>query len=209
MIVQLTGTLAEVTPANVVLDVGGVGFELGVSSTTAYSLPPVGTSGVRLLVRMVVREDAMTLFGFASREERMLFDRLCAIPKVGPKLALSVLSTFTAAQLADVAISGDAGRMATVPGVGKKLASRLILELQGAFTGDLELMSLVGTQQPTMPRNLASAQESVEQEVTAALLSMGFTQQEASLAMDGFQEAGATTVEKALAFALKRLGGGR
>ena len=128
---------------------------------------------------------------------------------MGPKLALSVLSTFTAAQLADVAISGDAGRMASVPGVGKKLASRLILELQGAFTGDLELMSLVGTQQPTMPRNLASAQESVEQEVTAALLSMGFTQQEASFALDGFQEAGATTVEKALAFALKRLGGGR
>lgn len=209
MIVQLTGTLVEVTPAHVVLDVGGVGFELGVSANTAHALPAVGEPGVTLQTRMVVREDAMTLFGFAGKDERLLFDRLCAIPKVGPKLALSVLSTFTPSQLADVAISGDVGRMATVSGVGKKLASRLILELQGAFTGDIELMGLVGVGAPASQRTSAPAQDSVEQEVTAALLSMGFTQQEAALALEGFEEAGATTVEKAVAYALRRLGGGR
>ncbi len=127
MIVQLTGTLVELTASHVVLDVGGVGYELGVSAVTAGSLPEVGTPGVTLLARLIVREDSMTLFGFSTREERSLFDRLCAISGVGPKLALSVLSTFTPAQLAGVVAAEDAGMMATVPGVGKKLASRLLL----------------------------------------------------------------------------------
>ena len=99
MIVQLTGTLLEVTPSRVVLDAGGVGFELGVSSTTAASLPHAGEAGVTVLVRMIVREDAMELYGFATREERALFDQLRAISGVGPKLALSVLSTFSPAAL--------------------------------------------------------------------------------------------------------------
>ena len=102
MIVQLTGTLVELTASHVVLDVGGVGYELGVSAVTAASLPASGTPGVTLLARLQVREDAMTLFGFSSREERALFDRLCAISGVGPKLALSVLSTFTPSQVAGV-----------------------------------------------------------------------------------------------------------
>ena len=100
MIVQLTGTLLEVLPLHVVLDVQGVGYELGVSATTAASLPPVGQSGVTILTRLIVREDAMDLYGFSSREERALFDRLVAISGVGPKLALAVLSTFTGLVLA-------------------------------------------------------------------------------------------------------------
>ena len=120
MIVQLTGTLVEVTPSRVVMDVGGVGYELGVSSTTAAALPHVGEAGVTVLARMIVREDAMELYGFATREERALFDQLRAISGVGPKLALSVLSTFSPATLAQVVIAQDAARMAQVPGVGRK-----------------------------------------------------------------------------------------
>ena len=120
MIVQLTGTLVEVLPSRVVIDVGGVGYELGVSSTTAASLPHAGEAGVTVLTRMIVREDAMELYGFATREERALFDQLRAISGVGPKLALAVLSTFTASQLATVVATEDAARMAQVPGVGKK-----------------------------------------------------------------------------------------
>ena len=125
MIVQLTGTLVEVLPTHVVLDVGGVGYELGVSSSTAAALPQAGEAGVTVLTRLIVREDAMDLYGFATREERALFDRLVAISGVGPKLALSVLSTFSPAQLATVVATQDIGRMAQVPGVGKRKGRRL------------------------------------------------------------------------------------
>ena len=210
MIVQLTGTLLEALPSRVVLDVGGVGFELGVSATTAAQLPPVGESGVTLNVRMIVREDAMELFGFSSRSERALFDQLRAISGVGPKLALSVLSTFSPAALAQVVTSQDAGRMAQVPGVGRKKASRLIVELSDVFSKNAELRGLVGLSEPSpAAQPSASGAAGVEAEATEALLSMGFTSQEASLALEGHAEAGAATIEQVLAYALRRLGSGR
>ena len=211
MIVQLTGTLLEVLPTHVVLDVGGIGYELGVSSSTAAALPQVGEAGVTILTRLIVREDAMDLYGFATREERALFDRLRAISGVGPKLALAVLSTFSPARLATVVATQDIGRMAQVPGVGKRKGQRLLVELEGVFTKDAELRGLVGLEQPTLT-TAASAPvpaASVAAEATDALLSMGFSPQEAELALEGHEEAGATTIEKALSYALKRLGGGR
>jgi len=209
VIVQLTGTLVEVMPTHVVLDVGGVGYELGVSSSTAASLPQVGEAGVTVLTRLVVREDAMDLYGFATREERALFDRLVAISGVGPKLALSVLSTFSPAQLATVVATQDIGRMAQVPGVGKRKGQRLLVELEGVFAKDAELRGLVGLEQPSLAAAPSSQATSVVAEATDALLSMGFSPQEAELALEGHEEAGATTIEKALSFALRRLGGGR
>ena len=209
MIVQLTGTLVEVLPTHVVLDVGGVGYELGVSSSTAAALPQAGEAGVTVLTRLIVREDAMDLYGFATREERALFDRLVAISGVGPKLALSVLSTFSPAQLATVVATQDIGRMAQVPGVGKRKGQRLLVELQGVFAKDAELRGLVGLEQPSLSTVAASQASSVVAEATDALLSMGFSPQEAELALEGYEEAGATTIEKALSFALRRLGGGR
>ena len=209
MIVQLTGTLIEALPSRVVLDVGGVGFELGVSATTAAQLPPVGESGVTLNVRMIVREDAMELYGFASRDERALFDQLRAISGVGPRLALSVLSTFSPAALAQVVTAQDAGRMAQVPGVGRKKASRLIVELSDVFSKNAELRGLVGLSEPAAPGSAAPGAVGVEAEATEALLSMGFTSQEAALALEGHDEAGAATIEQVLAYALRRLGSGR
>lgn len=206
MIVSLTGTLAEVLPSTVVLDVGGVGYELGVSASTSSSLPPVGTQRVTLLARMVVRESAVDLYGFSSREERALFDRLVGVSGVGPKLALSVLSTFTPAGLATVVSSQDAKAMATVPGVGKKTASRLLMELADVFSKDPSLRGLAGVQEPARAKAAAPA-SSVLADATEALLSMGFSPQEAELALKGHEEAGATTVEAALAYALRRLGG--
>lgn len=211
MIVQLTGTLLEVLPSRVVLDVGGVGFELGVSSTTASQLPPVGDAGVTLLVRMIVREDALELYGFSTREERALFDQLRAISGVGPRLALSVLSTFSPSALAQVVLAQDATRMAQVPGVGRKKASRLIVELSDVFSKNAELRGLVGLSSPdgdALPFAAASG-AGVEAEATEALLSMGFTSQEAALALEGHDEAGATSIEQVLAYALRRLGSGR
>ena len=212
MIVQLTGTLLEVLPTHIVLDVGGVGFELGVSSTTAASLPHVGESGVTVLVRMVVRDDAMELYGFATREERALFDQLRAISRVGSKLALAILSTFSPSALAQVVTMQDAARMAQVPGVGRKTASRLIVELSDVFSKNAELRGLVGLSSPdaaSLPLGPAAAGAGVEADATEALLSMGFTSQEAELALEGHAEAGAVSVEQVLAYALRRLGSGR
>lgn len=209
MIVQLTGTLVEVMPTTVVMDVGGVGYEMGVSTTTAASLPGVGEAGVTLLTRMIVREDAMELYGFASREERALFDQLRGIAGVGPKLALSVLSTFTPAQLATVVSTQDAGRMAQVPGVGKKKASRLLVELSDVFAKNAELRHLVGLTEPdAVQAPLPVGRGSLVAEATDALLSMGFTPQEAELALEGAEDSGANTIEKVIAYALRRLGSG-
>ena len=208
MIVQLTGTLVSVLPTRVVIDVGGVGYELGVSSTTAAALPPVGEAGATILTRMIVREDAMELYGFATREERALFDQLRAIVGVGPKLALSALSTFTPAQLAQVVSTQDISRMAQVPGVGRKKASRLLVELSDVFSKNAELRGLVGLTEPSGQITLPADAPSVDADATDALLSMGFTPQEAGLALEGHDDAGATTIEKAIAYALRRLGSG-
>lgn len=212
MIVQLTGTLVEVLPSRVTIDVCGMGYELGVSSTTAAALPPAGEAGVTILTRLIVREDAMELYGFAARSERALFDQLRAISGVGPKLALAVLSTFTPAQLATVVTTQDAARMAEVPGVGRKKASRLLVELSDVFSKNAELRGLVGLVAPEQGRlDTTSAPQSdvAAAEATEALLSMGFTSQEAELALEGHEEAGVQGVEKVLAYALKRLGSGR
>ncbi len=212
MIVQLTGTLLEVLPSRIVLDVGGVGYELGVSSTTAAALPPAGEAGVTVLARLIVREDAMELYGFATRDERALFDQLRAISGVGPRLALAVLSTFTPAALAQIVTAQDASRMAQVPGVGRKKASRLIVELSDVFSKNPELRGLVGLSEPGdagAPAGSAAAGAGVEAEAAEALLSMGFTSQEAELALDGHEEAGAVTIEQVLSYALRRLGSGR
>lgn len=206
MIVQLRGTVVESTPSSAVLDVGGVGFELGVSGTTAAGLPPVGAEAL-LFVRMVVREDAMTLFGFATREERALFDRLVAVSGVGPRLALSVLSTFTVSELYTVVMTEDAKRMATVPGVGKKTAQRLILELKSTFAKDKNLSGLTAALPDQLPLASAPAHPTARADAQAALLSMGFTPQEAELALAGYDD-DQTSTEDMLTGALKRLGMG-
>lgn len=118
MISQLHGTLVEATMSSAVVDVSGVGFELGISGSTAATLPTSGGE-VRLYTRMQVREDAMTLFGFSSKDERTMFDRLVSVSGVGPRLALAVLSTYTVGQLYSLVMAEDDKGMAKVPGVGK------------------------------------------------------------------------------------------
>ncbi len=212
MIVQLTGTLLEVNPASVVLDVGGVAYEMGVSANTIAALPAQGEAGVTILTRLIVREDAMDLFGFSTKTERALFDQLRAISGVGPKLALAVLSTFSPQQLAHIVTAQDSSRMAQVPGVGQKKASRLLMELSDVFSKNAELRGLVGLSTPESARLAvtgAAAATSVEADATEALLAMGFTSQEAELALQGHEKAGAATIESVVAYALRRLGSGR
>ena len=209
MIVSLTGTLTEALPTGIVLEVAGVGYALSVSSTTASALPAQGTSDVRVLVRMVVRDSAIELFGFASVAERAAFDRLVTVSGVGPKLALSVLSTYRPEELARIVADSDVGKMAKVPGVGKKTASRLVLELAGVFAKDPILRALEAAEVATPSKAPAAGPDAQVAEAAEALLSMGFTQQEAELALAGARESGTSSTEAMLSFALRRLGGGR
>ncbi|HSL00304.1 MAG TPA: Holliday junction branch migration protein RuvA [Rubrobacteraceae bacterium] len=130
MIHRLRGTLVEKDTEGVVVDVGGVGYRTSASLSTLRSLPSLGEECV-IHTRMVVREDALLLFGFASREERGAFDALTAVSKVGPKLALSVLSSMSPAEVAEAVARGDIVKLASVPGLGRKTAERLVLELKG------------------------------------------------------------------------------
>src|SRR5215218_5721943 len=130
MIYRLRGTLVEKDTAGVVIDVGGVGYRASASLATLRALPALGEECV-IHTRMVVREDAMLLFGFAEREERAAFDALTAVSKVGPKLALSILSSMSPPEISETVARGDVIKFASVPGLGKKTAERLVLELKG------------------------------------------------------------------------------
>ena len=130
MIYRLRGTLVEKDTEGVVIDVRGVGYRSSASLTTLRALPSLGEDCV-IHTRMVVREDAMLLFGFATHEERMAFNALTAVCKDGPKLALSVLSSMSPPEISEAVARGDVIKFASVPGLGKKTAERLVLELKG------------------------------------------------------------------------------
>ena len=130
MIARLRGTIVECKPTHVVLDVAGVGYRVGVSVPTYVSMMAAATSEVTLLVHTHVREDALQLFGFATEEERAVFEDLLTVSGVGPRLALGILSGIGAVELRDCVSRADVGRLQKVPGVGKKTAERLLLELQ-------------------------------------------------------------------------------
>ena len=133
MIGRLTGILLEKNPPQILLDVQGVGYELDVPMSTFYNLPALQEKVV-LHTQMVVREDAHLLYGFLTHEERIAFRQLLKITGVGAKLALSVLSGLSLNDLAAAVANKDAGRLTKIPGVGKKTAERLLLELQGKFS---------------------------------------------------------------------------
>src|SRR5512146_1103658 len=133
MIGRLSGVLLEKNPPQIVLDVQGVGYEVDVPMSTFYNLPALNEKVV-LHTQLIVREDAHLLYGFLSNEERIAFRQLLKISGVGPKLALSVLSGLSLNDLAVAVANKEAGRLTKIPGVGKKTAERLLLELQGKFT---------------------------------------------------------------------------
>lgn len=201
MISFLRGRVVEKTSASVVLDVGGVGYACGISASTAAALPAPGSAEECMLyVRMQVREDGASLFGFSTKEEREVFERLVAVSGVGPKIALCVLSSFSPETLGEIVASGDEKRMATVPGVGKKTASRLILELRDVFKENL----FTAAARADSEKASASTSPAME-EASAALLSMGFSSAECELALKGF-DGRADDTAAAVRYALRRMG---
>ncbi len=189
MISFLDGVVAEKAGARVVLSVNGVGYEVQVSAQAAAKLPPLGKRA-RLFTRMQVREDAMTLFGFASQDERGLFDLLVTVNGVGPKLALSVLSVLSPDAFRRAIGAGDVAALTIVPGVGKKVAQRIALDLKDRLGGEVVVI------------------EGPLADVREALLSLGLSAQEASEALAGLAADGDRPVEELLREALQRVGRG-
>jgi len=170
MIGRLSGTLLEKNPPQIVLDVQGVGYEVDVPMSTFYNLPALNEKVV-LHTQLIVREDAHLLFGFLTHEERIAFRQLLKISGVGPKLALSVLSGLSIADLAAAVANKDANRLTKIPGVGKKTAERLLLELQGKFTVSGAGAALGST-----------VDSSSSNDIVNALLALGYNEKEADWA---------------------------
>ncbi len=169
MIGRLSGILLEKNPPQIVLDVQGVGYEVDVPMSTFYNLPALHEKVV-LHTQLVVREDAHLLFGFLTHEERVAFRQLLKISGVGPKLALSVLSGLSLADLALAVANKDAARLTRIPGVGKKTAERLLLELQGKFAASA----------PGAASGAPGA--SSGSDIVNALLALGYNEKEADWA---------------------------
>ncbi|OUO89706.1 Holliday junction branch migration protein RuvA [Gordonibacter sp. An230] len=196
MIAFLKGILAGKDAATAYVEVGGVGYAVGMSQAALSKLPEAG-SPVEIHTRLQVREDALALYGFLSLEEKALFERLVGVSGVGPKVALAVLSSFEPAAFVAAVAAQDVAAVQRVPGVGKKTASRIILELKGSFDQGLAgLFDDASRAGVPAPERLAGARE--------ALLSMGFTSAEADVALKGAPEGGDEGV--LLQYALKRLG---
>ena len=169
MIGRLTGILLEKNPPQILLDVQGVGYELDVPMSTFYNLPALHEKVV-LHTQFIVREDAHLLYGFLSNDERVAFRQLLKISGVGPKLALSVLSGLSLADLASAVANKEVGRLTKIPGVGKKTAERLLLELQGKFTASV----------PSSAKGAAATHTS---DILNALLGLGYNEKEADWAV--------------------------
>ncbi|NGM17535.1 Holliday junction branch migration protein RuvA [Xiamenia xianingshaonis] len=196
MIAFLSGTLAAKTLTSAYIDVGGVGYEVAMSQSALSKLPQPGDE-VRVLTYLQVSESGAALYGFLAEDEKALFEKLIAVSGIGPKVALAALSTFSPRALADAVAAQDTALISKIPGVGKKTASRIVLELKGSLDADgLNLFSS-GEDAP-------SVLESRLQGALEALLSMGFTSAEAELALKGAPEG--ATESKLLQYALKRLG---
>ncbi len=187
MIALLEGTVAERGGDRVVVLAGGVGYELLVSASTMPKVPATGRT-VRLLTHLHVREDAMVLFGFATAAERQLFLLLLGVNGVGPKVALAILSVLTPDAFRRAVLAGDADAITIVPGIGKKVAARIVLDLKERLGGDVELPA-------TGP--LA--------EVRDALAAMGLSPQEVQDALAGL-DGDDGPVEELLRGALQRVG---
>ena len=168
MIGRLSGTLAEKNPPQLIVDVNGVGYEVDVPMSTFYNLPGIGERVV-LLTHFVVREDAQLLYGFLTHEERSAFRQLVKISGVGPRTALAILSGLSVTELAQAVSLQESARLVKVPGIGKKTAERLLLELKGKL-GD-------AIAAPTSIANNAPG------DILQALLALGYSDREAAAAL--------------------------
>ncbi|MFC5513581.1 Holliday junction branch migration protein RuvA [Massilia jejuensis] len=189
MIGRISGTLLEKNPPQLLVDCQGIGYEVDVPMSTFYNLPHTGEKVV-LFTHLAIREDAHVLFGFGSAGERALFRQLIKISGVGARTALAILSGMTVADLAQAVTLQEAGRLVKVPGIGKKTAERLLLELKGKVGADLGIVA-------------GAPRDATQSDVLNALQSLGYSDKEALLAIKNLPAG--STVSDGIKFALKAL----
>lgn len=175
MITQLIGTLIDKQPPQIVLDVQGIGYEIEVSMQTFYQLPNTGET-LRLYTHLSIREDAHLLFGFADKNERSVFRQLIKVSGIGAKTALGILSAMSAEELIETLAQEDIKRLSLIPGIGKKTAERMILELRGKLATQGNTASLFA--QNTQHTN----------DIINTLLALGYSEKEARLAIKDLPE---------------------
>ncbi|MFS0755374.1 Holliday junction branch migration protein RuvA [Noviherbaspirillum sp. 1P10PC] len=191
MIGRLSGTLLEKNPPQLLIDCSGVGYEVSVPMSTFYNLPGLGEKVV-LLTHLAVREDAHLLYGFGNAEEREVFRQLIKISGVGARTALSILSGMSVAELSSAVTLQESGRLTKIPGIGKKTAERLLLELKGKLGADI---------------GAGGAQHGdASSDILNALLALGYSDKEATLAMK--QVPAGAGVSEGIKLALKALSKG-
>jgi Holliday junction DNA helicase RuvA len=185
MIGQLNGILLEKNPPQVLVDCAGVGYEVDVPMSTFYQLPACGER-VKLLIHFVVREDAQILYGFATLSEKNAFKQLVRISGVGPRTALGVLSGMSVQELAQAVSLQEGGRLTKIPGIGKKTAERLLLELKGKLSLDLGgLGGLGGLDEAGGGAAVGHVQSesSAQNDILSALMTLGYSERDALLAL--------------------------
>lgn len=195
MIAAVRGEVMVRRPDHVVIDAGGVGYRLTVSAETLKSVPATGREGF-LHAELIARDDSLALYGFASEEERDLFRELISVSGVGPKVAIAALGGGTARDLLRAIAAGDAKRFQAVPGIGKRTAERIIVELREKVAGELEEAIVTGAEQGGDPRTLARD----------GLVGLGYTPAEAEQLL---ADADSELPEELIAEALKRAGEAR
>lgn len=196
MIATLRGSLSEKLPGRAVVDVGGVGFDVQIPLSTFYAVGDPGTQ-VELLVHTHVREDALALFGFVTRLELDLFERLIAVNGVGPRLALAVLSGIEPPALVQAIRTADVARLTGIPGVGRKTAERIALEMKDKLPS--------GTEPDSAGAGTAAAESDLRADVISALLNLGYHRPPAERAAGAALKRGLSGFEETLRQALREL----
>jgi holliday junction DNA helicase RuvA len=184
MIAQLRGTLLEKHPNQAIVDAAGVGYDVHIPVSTFTTLPDVGAT-VTLRIYTHVREDALLLFGFVSNDEKLIFERLISVSGIGPKLAITVLSGLATPDLVTAIRSGDIPRLVRIPGVGKKTAERIVLELKE------KLLDVGAGDSKTSAPGAAPRLTGLDQDVFSALVNLGCSPQTAEEAIRKAREKGA------------------
>lgn len=196
MIAQISGTLAHKLPGEIIVDVGGVGYQVFIPLNVFYRLPEVGDS-VRLYIHTHLREDALQLFGFRAAEEKQVFLLLNSVSGIGPKLAVNILSGIPAEELVEAVKEGNQVRLVSIPGVGKKLAERLIVELRDKFAALQPSASADAVQ---------NGEAQLIQDAVSALVNLGYKKAEVEKNVREMTENGKRTLEELIKEVLRRMG---
>jgi Holliday junction DNA helicase RuvA len=197
MIALLTGQLASKTPERIIIDVNGVGYQVAIPLSTYYSLPDEGSTTLHIFTH--VREDALLLFGFLSSAEKEMFIMLLSISGIGPKVALNILSHMSCADLYAALTNEDAKQLATLPGIGKKTAERLILELR-------DKVGKLSFRPNATPEVTARATvHNINEDALSALINLGYKEKQAAAVLAKIDTTAHDSMETILKIALKHL----